>query len=51
MSISGFLLYFSRNNISVAGKYIKDDFGFSTIELGWIFTAFTVSYAIFQAAY
>jgi ACS family glucarate transporter-like MFS transporter len=43
-----FMIYFTRNNMSVAGKYIQDDYGFSLQELGWIFTAFSVTYVIFQ---
>lgn len=47
-STIGFMVYFTRNNISIAGKYIQDDFGLTLQELGWVFTAFTVSYMIFQ---
>ena len=48
MSASGFLLYFSRNNMSIIGKYLKNDYNITTIELGWVFTAFALAYAIFQ---
>lgn len=41
--------YLDRVNISIAGKYITKDFGLSNIQLGYVFTAFLLGYAFFQA--
>ncbi len=48
MSSAGFMFYFTRGNIGVAGKFIKDDYGFTNLELGWIGSAFLLGYFIFQ---
>ena len=37
-----------RLNLSIAGKSIQDEFGFSTVTMGWFFSAFFVGYAAFQ---
>jgi MFS transporter, ACS family, glucarate transporter len=37
-----------RLNLSIAGKAIQDEFGFSTVTMGWFFSAFFVGYAAFQ---
>lgn len=40
--------YLDRVNISVAGTSIATTYGLSNIQLGWIFSAFLVGYALFQ---
>jgi ACS family glucarate transporter-like MFS transporter len=40
--------YLDRVNISVAGSSIAGTYGLSNIELGWIFSAFLIGYALFQ---
>jgi ACS family glucarate transporter-like MFS transporter len=43
-----FVNYLLRNNISVAMPSIREEFGFSSAELGWILGSFNVSYTLFQ---
>jgi ACS family glucarate transporter-like MFS transporter len=43
-----FLSYVLRVNISVAQQYIAHDLSLTTIQIGYIFTAFLVGYSIFQ---
>ncbi len=43
------IAYLDRVNISIAGNAIQTEFGFSTVELGWVFSAFVIGYALFQA--
>ena len=40
--------YLDRVNISVAGRAIAATYGLSNIQLGWIFSAFLIGYALFQ---
>jgi MFS family permease len=40
--------YIDRVAISVAGPYIRQDLGLSDVQLGWVFTAFALAYAIFE---
>jgi ACS family glucarate transporter-like MFS transporter len=40
--------YLDRVNISVAGSSIAKAYGLSNIELGWVFSAFLIGYALFQ---
>ena len=40
--------YLDRVNISIAGQSIARDFHLNNTELGWVFSAFVVGYAIFQ---
>lgn len=49
MFIISAIAYLDRVNISIAGSAIQEEFGFSTEELGWVFSAFVVGYALFQA--
>ncbi|MFY9531032.1 MAG: MFS transporter [Candidatus Acidiferrales bacterium] len=37
-----------RLNLSIAGKYIQDEFAFNTVTMGWLFSAFLLGYALFQ---
>lgn len=41
--------YLDRVNISIAGQAIAKEFHLGTQELGWMFSAFVLGYAIFQA--
>jgi len=49
MFIISAIAYLDRVNISIAGETIQKEFGFSTVELGWVFSAFVIGYALFQA--
>lgn len=42
------LTYIDRLNLSIAGKYIQDEFAFNTQTMGWILSAFSLGYALFQ---
>jgi MFS transporter, ACS family, glucarate transporter len=43
-----FINYLLRNNISVALPSIRDEFGFTSAEIGWILGSFNLSYTLFQ---
>jgi len=38
----------NRLNLSIAGKYIEEEFSFSTISMGLVFSAFLWGYGLFQ---
>src|SRR6202790_3656292 len=38
----------NRLNLSIAGKYIEEEFSFNTISMGMVFGAFLWGYALFQ---
>ena len=40
--------YLDRVNISIAGKYIMEAYGFAAVDMGKIFSAFVFGYALFQ---
>jgi len=40
--------YLDRVNISIAGQAIQKDFGLTNVQLGWVFSAFVIGYALFQ---
>jgi ACS family glucarate transporter-like MFS transporter len=42
------IAYLDRVNISIAGPSIAKEFHLSNIQLGWIFSAFVLGYALFQ---
>lgn len=42
------LTYMDRLNLSIAGKYIQDEFSLSTQTMGWVFSAFLLGYALLQ---
>jgi MFS transporter, ACS family, glucarate transporter len=42
------LTYLDRQCISVAGPAIMDEFRFSPVEMGYVFSAFTFAYALFE---
>lgn len=41
--------YLDRVNISIAGKSIAKEFGLNNVQLGYVFSAFLLGYAFFQA--
>jgi ACS family glucarate transporter-like MFS transporter len=43
------IAYLDRVNISIAGHFIQEEYHLSTVELGWVFSAFLIGYAAFQA--
>src|SRR3981081_809215 len=40
--------YLDRVNISIAGSSIAAEYHLNNVQLGWIFSAFLVGYALFQ---
>jgi ACS family glucarate transporter-like MFS transporter len=40
--------YLDRVNISIAGSSIAHDYNLSNVQLGWVFSAFLIGYALFQ---
>ena len=46
--VLSFVNYLLRNNLSVAIPSIRQEFGFSSAELGWILGSFNFAYALFQ---
>jgi ACS family glucarate transporter-like MFS transporter len=42
------LTYLARVNLSVAGHAIQQDLHFSTVTMGWVFSAFLLGYALMQ---
>lgn len=41
--------YLDRVNISIAGKLMAQEYNLSNQQLGWVFSAFVLGYALFQA--
>jgi ACS family glucarate transporter-like MFS transporter len=50
LALVGAVSYLDRVNISIAGSALAADFGLDQQQLGFIFSAFTVGYALFQVA-
>lgn len=48
LSLLSFILYLDRICISQAAEDIKRDFGFSDFAMGFVFSAFTVAYGLFE---
>lgn len=48
MFVMSAVAYLDRVNISIAGQAIQKDFGLTDIQLGWVFSAFVIGYALFQ---
>ncbi|MEZ5500035.1 MAG: MFS transporter [Steroidobacteraceae bacterium] len=46
--VLSFVNYLLRNNMSVALPSIREEFGFSSVEIGWILASFNIAYALFQ---
>jgi ACS family glucarate transporter-like MFS transporter len=42
------LMFIDRVNIAIAAKYIMPEYGLSEVQMGWIFSAFVLGYAILQ---
>ncbi|HTG38331.1 MFS transporter [Sphingomonas sp.] len=40
--------FLDRTNISVAGVQMRQEYGIDQIQLGWVFSAFLIGYAVFQ---
>ena len=49
MFVVSAIAYLDRVNISIAGHYIAQEFHLDNIQLGWVFSAFVLGYAAFQA--
>jgi ACS family glucarate transporter-like MFS transporter len=43
------IAYLDRVNVSIAGSAIQKDFELTNVQLGYIFSAFLIGYALFQA--
>ncbi len=43
------IAYLDRVNVSIAGRAIANEFHLDNIHLGWVFSAFILGYAVFQA--
>src|SRR5215831_9217537 len=43
------IAYLDRVNISIAGSFIQKDFHLDNVQLGYVFSAFVLGYALFQA--
>jgi len=43
------IAYLDRVNISIAGEALAHDFRLDDVQLGWVFSAFVLGYALFQA--
>lgn len=41
--------YLDRVNLSIAGRFLAQDFGLTNVQLGRVFSAFLYGYALFQA--
>ncbi|TSA29490.1 MAG: MFS transporter [Verrucomicrobiaceae bacterium] len=48
MFLMSAVAYLDRVNISIAGQAIQKDFGLTDMQLGWVFSAFVIGYALFQ---
>ncbi|MBI3303408.1 MAG: MFS transporter [Deltaproteobacteria bacterium] len=44
----GVLMFIDRVNIAIAAQYIMPEYGLSDVQMGWIFSAFVLGYAILQ---
>ena len=49
MFVMSAVAYLDRVNISIAGKAIAGEFHLDDVQLGWVFSAFVLGYALFQA--
>ena len=49
MFVVSAIAYLDRVNISIAGHTIAEEFHLTNVELGWVFSAFVLGYALFQA--
>lgn len=49
MFLMSSIAYLDRVNVSIAGGAIQKDYGLTNIQLGYVFSAFVIGYALFQA--
>ncbi|MEO8663359.1 MAG: MFS transporter [Bryobacteraceae bacterium] len=49
MFLMSAIAYLDRVNVSIAAPAIQKDYGLSNVQLGWVFSAFVLGYALFQA--
>ena len=49
MFLMSAIAYLDRVNVSIAGSAIQKDFGLTDVQLGYVFSAFVIGYALFQA--
>jgi ACS family glucarate transporter-like MFS transporter len=49
MFVISAIAYLDRVNISIAGRSIQQEFHLDNLQLGWVFSAFVLGYALFQA--
>lgn len=42
------IAFLDRTNISVAGVEMRKEYGIDQVQLGWVFSAFLIGYALFQ---
>jgi ACS family glucarate transporter-like MFS transporter len=49
MFVISAIAYLDRVNISIAGKLIANEYKITDIQLGYVFSAFVIGYALFQA--
>ena len=49
MFVISAIAYLDRVNISIAGKSIAREYQLTDVQLGYIFSAFVIGYALFQA--
>ena len=48
MFLMGAISFLDRVNISIAGQAVQRDFNISDVQLGYVFSAFVIGYALFQ---
>jgi MFS transporter, ACS family, glucarate transporter len=48
MFLMGAISYLDRVNISIAGQTLQKEFDISNVQLGYVFSAFVIGYALFQ---
>jgi len=49
MFVMSAIAFLDRVNLSIAGKALAREYGLSDQQLGWVFSAFVLGYALFQA--
>jgi ACS family glucarate transporter-like MFS transporter len=48
MFVVSAVAFLDRVNVSIAGQAIQKDHGLTDVQLGWVFSAFLIGYALFQ---
>jgi MFS transporter, ACS family, glucarate transporter len=49
MFLTAAITFLDRVNISITGRFIEREFHLTHVQLGWVFSAFILGYALFQA--